>query len=193
MGQEALVKGEEAFGADRLGETVKGSLVEISVLVVHARHDGVWNKPQVSRQNVGDGRNRAKLTRGMHKAANDEPTHGTTGEVQSGTLLHAEMLDKTSLGEKVGGKLDRAAEAGADHGGADTTVKAAEALGAVDLVEAMPGAAVLVLGTDGAEGREALEACLDKEEGTAGRGADYARSSTAEHVDAEVLCGAVLE
>lgn len=49
MGQEAFVDGEEAFGADGLGQTIEDSLVKVSILVVHARHDGIY--PQMSAGN----------------------------------------------------------------------------------------------------------------------------------------------
>lgn len=129
----------------------------------------------------------------MHHDADHETASGAAGQVQQGALLHAQVLLQTALGEKVGGQLDGAAEAGADHGGADAAVQAAHALGLEDLAEAVPGVAVAVLGADGQKGREALQAGLDEEEGRAGGGAHDARGGAAEHVDAQALGLAVLE
>ena len=123
----------------------------------------------------------------MHENAHDKSADGAAGQMQRGALLHAQVLDEPPLGEKIGGQLHAAAEAGADHGSAHAAVQAAEALGAVDLAHAVEGVAVVVLGADGAEGAEALQARLDEEEGRAGGGADDARRGAAEHVDAEVL------
>lgn len=85
----------------------------------------------------------------MHDAADDEPRHGTAGQVQGGALLHAEVAHQPALGEEVGGQLDGAAESRADHGGADAAVEAGDTLGAVDLGGAVKGVAVAVLGADG--------------------------------------------
>ena len=41
MGEESFVYSQESLGLDGLCETIEYSLIEISVLVVHARHDGV--------------------------------------------------------------------------------------------------------------------------------------------------------
>lgn len=41
MRQETLVDGEGSLCADRLGETVEDATVQIAVLVVETRHDGV--------------------------------------------------------------------------------------------------------------------------------------------------------
>ena len=129
----------------------------------------------------------------MHDAADDEPRHGAAGQVERGALLHAEVAHQPALGEEVGRQLDGAAEAGPDHGGADAAVEAPDALGAVDLGGAVDGVSVAVLGADGQEGGVALQAGLDEEEGAPGGGADDAGRGAAEHVDAEVLGGAVLE
>lgn len=123
----------------------------------------------------------------MHEAADDEATDGTAGQVQSGTLLHAGVAHETPLGEEVGGQLDRGAETGADHGGTDAAVETAQALAAVDLRQTVDGVAVLVLGTDGERGREALEARLDEEEGGAGGGTNDAGAGAAKHVDGQRL------
>lgn len=40
--QEPLVDGEKALCADRLSQAVENALVEIAVLVVEARHDGIY-------------------------------------------------------------------------------------------------------------------------------------------------------
>lgn len=41
MGQEALVNGKDAFGSNRLAQAVEDALVQVSVLVIHAGHDGI--------------------------------------------------------------------------------------------------------------------------------------------------------
>lgn len=41
MRQETLVDSEQSLGAHRLGQAVKDALVQIAVLVVQTRHDGV--------------------------------------------------------------------------------------------------------------------------------------------------------
>jgi hypothetical protein len=42
VGKEALVNSQESFGADGLEQAVKYALVQVTSLVVHASHDGVW-------------------------------------------------------------------------------------------------------------------------------------------------------
>lgn len=138
-------------------------------------------------------RGMGRRTRRVHDAADDKAADGAAGEVEGRALLHAEVPHESPLGEEVCGQLDGAAEAGADHGGADAAVEAREALGAVDGGEAVHGVLVVVLGADGQEGREALQAGLDEEEGAAHGGADDAGAGAAEHVDAQVLRLAVLE
>lgn len=39
---EALVNGKDSFGADRLSEAVEDAAVEVAVLVVQTRHDGIY-------------------------------------------------------------------------------------------------------------------------------------------------------
>lgn len=129
----------------------------------------------------------------MHHAAHGKTAHGTAGKVQSRTLLHVKVPNQTPLGEKVRRQLHRAPKACPDHGGADAAIQPAQALGAEDGVEPVPCAAVLVLRAHGPERREALQARLDEEEGAAGTRADDARGGAAEHVDAQVLGGAVPE
>lgn len=201
MRQEALVYGEKALCLYRLAQTVEDALVEVAMLVVQPGHDRVCPVDQQKEKrnltgrwvNWGLGSEIKKLTRGVHDAADDETRHGAASQVQRGALLHAEVADEPALGEEVGGELDGAPEAGADHGGADAAVEAADALGAVDLRGAVEGVAVAVLGADGQEGGVALEAGLDEEERAAGGGADDARRRAAEHVDGQVLLGAVLQ
>lgn len=126
-------------------------------------------------------------TRRVHEAADDETAHGAAGKVQRGAFLHSEMLDQPTLGEEVGGQLYRASHTSPDHGGADAAVESTDALAPVDLAHAVEEVLVLVLGADGEEGREALEAGLDEEEGAAGGGANDAGRGAAQHVDAEAL------
>ncbi len=179
MRQEALVDGEQALGAHRLGQAVDDAAVQVAVLVVEPGHDGVWRggrgqhaawRAPGGRERGGEGKewkdekgNRLP-TRGVHEDADDEAADGATGQVQQRALVHAEVAHEAALGEEVGGQLHGAAEAGADHGGADAAVQAARALGGVDLAQAVPGVAVVVLGADGQEGRVALQPRLDQEE-----------------------------
>lgn len=41
MRNEALVNGEDALGVDRLSETVEDAVVQVTMLIVQARHDGI--------------------------------------------------------------------------------------------------------------------------------------------------------
>lgn len=41
MRQEALVDGEESFRLDRLAQTIKHALVQVTVLVIQSGHDGI--------------------------------------------------------------------------------------------------------------------------------------------------------
>ena len=88
----------------------------------------------------------------MHGSADDEAAGGAAGEVEGWTIFHAEMVGETAFGEEVGRELDGGAEASADAGSTDATVEAADPFSAVDLVEAIEGTAVVMLGTDGESG-----------------------------------------
>lgn len=50
MGQEPLVDSQDTLSFDSLRETIKDSLVKIAVLVVHARHDGIWEISKITNQ-----------------------------------------------------------------------------------------------------------------------------------------------
>lgn len=113
--------------------------------------------------------------------------------MQTGTLLHIEMANQTTFRKEVSGKLNRAAKCSSDHGSLHATVQTTDSLGSVNRFEAVPCASVVVLGTNRPEGREALQTGLDQEKWAASRGADYARSSTAEHVNSQILGLSVLE
>lgn len=69
----------------------------------------------------------------MHDAAHNEAADGAAGEVQRGTVLHAQMPRETALGKEVSRQLDRATETGPDHSGADTPVEASKTLTPVNL------------------------------------------------------------
>jgi len=128
MGGEALVDGQQALGADRLHQTVEGTFVLVPGLVVHSAHDGVGR---------------------VHYTADNETAGGRASEVQANALLQTQVLLQAALGEEVGRQLDGAAEASADHGGADAAVEAQKAFCSVYGAEAVPGVAVAVLGADG--------------------------------------------
>ena len=123
----------------------------------------------------------------MHEHTNHEAAHRATSQVQRCALLHAQMPNQPALGEEVRGQLHTTPKSRADHSGADTAVETPNPLGAVDLTQAIGGVTVLVLGADGQEGTEALEAGLDKEKRRARGGADNTRRGAAEHVDAQAL------
>lgn len=113
--------------------------------------------------------------------------------MQTGTLLHIEVTNQTPFRKEVSGKLNRATKCSSDHSSLHTTVQTTDSLGSVNRFEAVPCASVVVLGTNRPEGREALQTGLDQEKWAASRGADYARSSTAEHVNSQILGLSVLE
>lgn len=123
----------------------------------------------------------------MHEATDNEATGSAAGQVQSRTLLHTSMSHQPPLGEKICRQLDGAAEAGSDHCRTNTAVQAAHTLRTVDLRQAIPSIAILVLSADWQKRRIALKAGLDEEERTAGSCANDAREGTAKHVDSEVL------
>src|SRR5690606_10454014 len=96
-------------------------------------------------------------------------------------------------GKKVRRQLDRAPHTRPDHRGPYAAVYTPDPLGAEDLPHAVDEVPVPVLGADGPEGRVALQAGLDEEEGAPRGGADHARRGAAEHVDAHALDGGVAE
>ncbi len=103
------------------------------------------------------------------------------------------MFSEHPLREEVCGQLYRAAEAGTDHRRAYTSVQTADTPGLVNLARTIDCVAVTVLCADGQEGRVTLETSLDKKErGTRGC-PDDARRRTAEHVDAEILLGTIVQ
>lgn len=42
VSEEALVDSQDALGADSLEQTVEDTLVQVTSLIVHASHDGIW-------------------------------------------------------------------------------------------------------------------------------------------------------
>lgn len=129
----------------------------------------------------------------MHNAADHKATHRTAGEMQGWSLLHAEMSDQSSLGKEVSRELDRASKTSSNHGGRNTTVQSSYALGAVNVVQAVPSAAILVLCANGSEFGETLKTSFNEEEGTATSCPDNARGSTTQHIDGHILPVSVLE
>lgn len=190
---EALVYGKDSFGSDRLPEAVEDAAVEVAVLVVQTRHDGICIG-RVSWQDMSYQSPKRELrTRGVHDAANHEAADCAAGEMQSRALLHAGVLDQLPLGQEIRGQLDRRAEAGSNHGGRDAAVQAQEALATVDLPQSIPGIPVVVLRAHGPHGREALQPRLDEEEGTASSRTEDSGRGAGEDVDAQVLRVLVLE
>lgn len=127
------------------------------------------------------------LTRGVHDAADDEAADRRAGKMQRRALLHAGVLDQLSLCQEVCWQLDGASEASSNHGGAYAAIQAEESLAAVDLSQAIPKIAIVVLGADRPNGRIALQTGLDQEKGTASSCADDTRRGTAEDIDGQVL------
>lgn len=142
VGKEALVDSKRALGLDCAEQAVKGTRVQVAGLIVHAAHDGV---------------------RRVHDAANNKARAGRGHEMQRGTLLHAQVFYKIAFGKEIRGELHARAKAGADHGRHDAAVEAFDALGAVDLGEAIGGIPVLMLGANRQQGTIALETSLDEE------------------------------
>ncbi len=95
MGKVALVQRQDALRLDRPAQAVKRRCVQVARLIVHARHDGI---------------------RGVHNAANDEATRGTTSNMQRHALFHTQVFYQPSLCEEIRGELYRAAETCAYHG-----------------------------------------------------------------------------
>lgn len=123
----------------------------------------------------------------MHEAADHETADGAAREVKRGPLFHVEVPHQPPLGEEVRRQLHGAPHTGTDHGGADTPVEPKDAIALADLLRAVEKMLIPVLRPDGRKGREALQACLDEEEGRAHGSADDARGGAAEHVDTHAL------
>jgi hypothetical protein len=128
MGKEALVKGKRTFRLDGPEQAIKGARVEVSSLVVHATHDSI---------------------RRVHDAAYNESRAGRRHEMQSRTLLHTNVFYKLALSEEVCWELDTGSETSSDHGRYNATIQTLDSLGAVDLGEAIGGAFILMLCTNG--------------------------------------------
>lgn len=134
-----------------------------------------------------------RLTWRMHDAAHDKATRRAARQVQRQTLLHVEVLDESALREEICGKLHGAAESCPHHRRPDAAIESSDFLGPIDLAEAVDRVLVVVLGSDGEERRERLQACLDKEEGRPGCSSEDTRGCSGEDVDAQRLDVAVLE
>ena len=128
MGKEALVNCKRTFRLDGAEQAIKRTRVKVASLVVHATHDCI---------------------RGMHDAAYNESRAGRGHEMQSRTLLQTKVFYKVALSEEVCWKLDTGSETSSDHGRYNTTIQTLDSLGAVDLREAIRGALILMLCTDG--------------------------------------------
>lgn len=99
--QETLVDGEESFRANRLGQAVEDTAVEVAVLVVQTRHDGIWRTCVSRNKLLKGGGGWGWLTRGVHDNAHDEAANRAAGQMQRRALFHTEMLHQPSLREKV--------------------------------------------------------------------------------------------
>lgn len=90
---EALVDGQQAFGFDGFDEAVEEVGVEVTGLVVHARHDCVCSAraKSVSREggglgggaggSSGEGEKKRKRTGRMHDTADDEAADGAAHQM----------------------------------------------------------------------------------------------------------------
>lgn len=146
MGEETLVNGQQTLFADSLQETVQDTAVEVTGLVVHARHDCVY-RITLARDRISCG-SLWLLTRWVHKDANDETRCGTGSKVQSRALLHTQMVGQTSLGEEVCGKLNSTAKRSTDHGGIHAAVDTLDTLALIDRAQPVEGVLVVMLSTD---------------------------------------------
>lgn len=123
----------------------------------------------------------------MHEAAHHKTRSRTAGQVQSRSLLHAQVSGQATLGKEVGWELDSTAKASTNHSSTHTTVNALDTFTLVDLAQSIKRVPVVVLGTDGEERRVRLQACLDKEERRPGRGTDDTGGSACEDVGSKGL------
>ena len=107
----------------------------------------------------------------MHNAAYDESTTGATCQVQRRSLMHAQMLYQPPLREEIRRQLNTASKSRPHNRRSHPSVETTDTLGAMDFPKAVQRILVTVLGANGEEGREGLQACLDEEEGRAGSSA----------------------
>lgn len=128
-----------------------------------------------------------KHTRRVHHTANDESRCRAASQMKSWTFLHAEVLDQTTLREKVRRQLDGATETRADHRRIHTTVQATSSFRGIDLAQAVERVAVLVLCADGKERRIRLEAGFHEEEWRGACCTNDTGRGTGEDINAERL------
>lgn len=129
----------------------------------------------------------------MHDNAYDDPTRGTTRQMQRRTFLHPRMLHQPPLREEIRRQLHAAPEPRPHARRPDPAIQAPHALRGSDLPQSIDRVAVPVLRADGQGGGVALQAGLDEEEGGARGGAEDAGGGAGEDVDAEGLDGGVGE
>jgi hypothetical protein len=101
MRKVSFVHGQDTLRLDRPVQAVKRRAIQVTRLVIHARHDCV---------------------RRVHDAANDEPTRCATRNMERHPLFHANVLNQLSLCEKVRRKLHRATKARSYHCWANASV-----------------------------------------------------------------------
>lgn len=125
VGKEALVNGEKTFGLDGLRETVEHALIEVTRLVVHSRHDRVWNSRLAA---LHDALRVFKRTRRVHNAGDNKSRRCATGQVQARALFHTQVSCQTSLSEEISGQLDGASETSPHHSSTNATVQTTHTL-----------------------------------------------------------------
>lgn len=123
----------------------------------------------------------------MHEAAHDKARCRTTSQMQSGTLLHSQVPCQATLGKEVCGELNSTAETGTDHSSPNATVNTLHTLAPVDLAQTINGVLIVMLSTDGEEGRIGLQTGLHQEEWRSGSRTDNSRCRTSEDINAERL------
>jgi hypothetical protein len=107
--------------------------------------------------------------------------------MQSRALLHAKVPSQAALGKEVCGELNSTAEAGPNHRSPNTTVDTLDTLTSIDLAQTIDGVLIVMLSTDGEEGRIGLQAGLHQEERRSSSRTDNPRCRTGEDINAERL------
>lgn len=107
--------------------------------------------------------------------------------MQSGAFLHSQVPRQAALGKEVCGELNSTAETGTDHSSPNTTVDTLHALTPVDLAQTIDGVLIVMLSTDGKEGRIGLQAGLHQEEWRSSSSTNNSRCRTGEDINAERL------
>ena len=166
MGEEALVNGQHALGANRAIQAIKSPLVQIPRLIVHAAHDGIGR---------------------MHDDAHDDAGCHGRDDVQRHAVLDVEIPLHDAFREEIRRQLHRGPETRARHRREHTAPETRDALGFVNLAQTVPRVTILMLRADGQERGVRLETGFDQEERRTQKRAQQARRRAGEQVDGEAL------